>query len=350
MTTSVHQPEERAVAVWLFIVAAMVAVMVLVGGATRLTDSGLSITEWRPVTGAVPPLTDAGWAAEFAKYQRIPEYRHINAGMSLPEFKTIYWWEWGHRFLGRVIGLVFAIPLVVFAVRRQLPKRLAPALIALFFLGGLQGLVGWWMVSSGLSERVDVAPERLTAHLGLALILFCALIWTGLSALGGASPAKGRAGVAAGLLALTFVQILLGGLVAGNDAGRVHTDWPLMSGQLWPSDYAGPTLWSTLAHSPAAVQMHHRLGAYLLFAVAWVAALTTRGEDRRGLLHFAGLVTLQAALGVATLMNVAPLGLSLAHQAGALVLLASATVLLWRARPRSGESSVTTFTAAGQAA
>ena len=329
----------RPVALWLFMVAALVFAMVVVGGATRLTDSGLSITEWRPVSGALPPLSHAGWLAEFEKYRRIPEYRYVNAGMSLAEFQAIYWWEWGHRLLGRVIGLAFAGPFFAFLLLRRIPARLIGRGWALLALGGLQGAVGWWMVSSGLSERVDVAPERLTVHLGLALALFAALLWTGLEAWAG--PPERRAGrwaaPAAGLLALVFLQSLLGGLVAGTDAGRVFTDWPLMGGRLIPAGYGGEGLWATLAHDLAAVQLHHRLGAYLLFACALgFAILAFRRSAQRPLtIAAAGLalaVSLQAALGVATLMQAAPIGLGILHQAGAVVVLAAATVLAWVAR------------------
>ncbi|MDP8915870.1 MAG: COX15/CtaA family protein, partial [Pseudomonadota bacterium] len=267
-----QEPSARLVALWLGFVALLVFAMIVVGGATRLTDSGLSITEWRPITGAVPPLTPAGWAAEFEKYRRIPEYRYVNAGMSLAEFQTIYWWEWGHRFLGRVIGLAYAAPFAVFLLLRRMPRRLVGRAWLLLSLGGLQGLVGWWMVASGLSERVDVLPERLTVHLGLALFLFAVLVWSALDAWNGSERASGPggrrwAGAAAALLALVFVQCLLGGLVAGNRAGRVYTDWPLFNGQWLPSAYGeAGGVWTTLAHDLAAVQLHHRLGAYLLFA------------------------------------------------------------------------------------
>ncbi|HZH45094.1 MAG TPA: COX15/CtaA family protein, partial [Roseococcus sp.] len=300
----------RMVAAWLFAMAALVFAMVVVGGATRLTDSGLSITEWRPVTGALPPLSDAGWAAEFEKYRRIPEYREVNAGMTLEAFKGIYWWEWGHRLLGRIIGLAFAIPFAFFLLTRRMPARLVGPAWVLLALGGLQGLVGWWMVTSGLSERVDVAPERLTTHLGLALFLFAAILWTALEAWAGpAARGGGRwARAAALLLGLVFLQSLLGGLVAGNDAGRVYTDWPLMGRELVPADYGGGSLWATLAHDHASVQLHHRLGAYLLFALAWGFAIAVwrSGADRLrwAAAALAAAVTVQFALGVLTLVNV----------------------------------------------
>ena len=330
-------------AIWLFAVAALVFAMVLIGGGTRLTDSGLSITEWRPVTGAIPPLNLTDWQAEFARYQQIPQYRALNPDMSLGEFQTIYWWEWTHRLLGRVVGVVFLLPFLVLLALRRVPRRLIVPCLVLFVLGGLQGLVGWWMVASGLVGRIDVAPERLTAHLGLALILYVALIWTALEAWRGeAGPLKGRRSRWGPLLllALVFVQCLLGGLVAGNDAGRVFTDWPLFAGQVTPPIYAGATVWATLAHSVGAVQLHHRLGAYLLFGAAigfaWLAH-NARLAERREAMALAVLVTLQAALGITTLMHASPVLLSAAHQAGAVVVLTAATVLLWRSR-RGGEA------------
>lgn len=321
----------------------MVFGMVLVGGGTRLTDSGLSITEWRPVTGAIPPLNDADWAREFARYREIPQYRALNLGMSLGEFQFIYWWEWTHRFLGRVIGAAFLLPFLAFLALRRLPRRLIWPCAGLFVLGGLQGLVGWWMVASGLVGRVSVAPERLTTHLGLALFLFCALVWTGLEAWKGprrTEAARARSGPWPwAMLAAVFVQCLLGGLVAGNDAGRVYTDWPLFNGDLLPPDYAGDGLWGTIAHSVGAVQLHHRLGGYLLFAAALVYAVWAwrrRRPERHEAAGLAVLVTLQAALGIVTLMHAAPLGLSAAHQGGAVVLLAVATAMTWRSRREAG--------------
>lgn len=341
---------------WLFAVAALVFAMVVVGGATRLTDSGLSITEWRPVAGAIPPLTEQAWLAEFEKYRRIPEYRYVNAGMSLGEFQSIYWWEWGHRLLGRVIGLAYALPFALFLVFRRIPSRLVRRTWLLLALGGLQGAVGWWMVASGLTERVDVLPERLTVHLGLALFLFAALVWTALDAWSGAeSPLEDRrwSRPAALLLGLVFLQCLLGGLVAGNDAGRVYTDWPLMGGALFPDAYGeAGGLWPTLAHDLAAVQLHHRLGAYLLFAAAWAVAVRSLRADAPARIKASGvalatLVTLQATLGVVTLMGAVPIGLGILHQAGAVLVLGAATALAWWAgvgRPDLRESSAMVWT------
>ena len=332
----------RPVAVWLFAVAALVFAMVVLGGSTRLTGSGLSITEWRPVTGALPPLSHAAWLAEFQKYQHIPQYRLINNGMSLAAFQSIYWWEWAHRLLGRLVGVVFFAPLVAFLSMRRIPGRLIWRTLVIFLLGALQGLVGWWMVASGLVARVAVAPERLAIHLGLALVLFCLLIWTGLEAWFG----PGRANLemrwrtpAALVAGLVFVQIMLGGLVAGNNAGQVYNDWPLMNGRVFPKDYmGGGGLLHALMHSQAAVQFDHRIGAYILMIAAVVAIVVgvRRRELPRGTpplaFLFAGLVLVQAALGVLTLVDHAPLPLALAHQCLAAVVLASALALAWRVR------------------
>jgi heme a synthase len=340
--SSLHPNDRsRAVAVWLFLVAAMVFAMVLVGGATRLTGSGLSITEWKPISGAMPPMSAEDWMILFRKYQQIPEARQVNPDMTLEGFKAIFWWEWGHRQLGRLIGLVYALPFAFFAFTHRIPRRLMARCWLALALGALQALVGWLMVESGLTDRVDVAPERLMAHLGLALVIFCLLIWTGFEAWAGPGRpiSVGRwKGISAALAAAVFVQILLGGLVAGNDAGMVYNDWPLMNGRLFPADYAADSLWRTVVHSPAAVQLHHRLGAYLLFAGAWLAAwgaLRSRVlglEVRQLAIALAGLVTLQAILGIVTLVHVTPLGLALAHQALAAVVLGTSLAFAWRAR------------------
>ena len=341
MTSFLRSDRSRPVAVWLFVVAALVLAMVVVGGSTRLTGSGLSITEWKPVTGVVPPMTQADWQAEFARYQAIPQYRHVNSAMTLQGFKAIYWWEWAHRFLGRLVGVAFFAPFVVFAVRRMIPQRLMLRLGGLFLLGGLQGIVGWWMVASGLSQRVYVAPERLMIHLGLAFALLGALVWTALDAWAGwarqtlPSP-WGRRGL--WLTGLIFLQVLLGALVAGNHAGLVYNDWPLMNGRLIPEDYAGPGLWATLAHSQGAVQLHHRLVAYLLTLVAVAFGVTTWRSDYLArdakllALSVTGAIVLQAALGVATLMLSVPLALGIAHQVLAAVTLCLAVAFAWRVR------------------
>jgi cytochrome c oxidase assembly protein subunit 15 len=332
-------------AAWLFAVAAIVVGMVVVGGATRLTGSGLSITEWKPVSGALPPMTDAAWAELIRRYQAIPQYRIVNPDMTLAGFKAIFWWEWAHRLLGRVIGVMFAVPLVLLLVFRRLPARLAWPCVALFFLGGLQGLVGWWMVSSGLETRIYVAPERLAAHLGLALILFCALIWTGLEAgWGGAKrTAANRTGwavVATVFAVAVYLQCLMGALVAGNHAGLANADWPLMSGRWVPVDYWQGGVWKTLAHGLAATQFDHRVLAYGVAAFAVVLAVgtlrsptATRGVKRLTLLAV-GLVGLQIGLGISLLLGGVPTGLALLHQLTACGLLATAIVTVWVAQGR----------------
>jgi cytochrome c oxidase assembly protein subunit 15 len=341
MISFLSSDRSKPVAIWLFAVALLVVGMIVVGGATRLTDSGLSITEWKPVTGAIPPLGDADWQAEFARYKQIPQYAQLNAGMSLADFKAIYWWEWSHRFLGRITGLVFAVPFVVFAIRRQLPRRLLVRLGGIFLLGAAQGAVGWWMVASGLSDRITVAPERLMVHLGLAFALLGALLWTAFDCWAGAarqtlpSPWGRRA---AWLLGLIYLQILLGALVAGNDAGLVYNDWPLMNGRLTPDDYVRDTLWQTLAHSQGAVQLHHRIVAYVLTLAAvvigwsaWRSSYLAR-ESKLLALAVMGGVLAQAALGVTTLMMRAPVGLSIAHQVVAAFILALGVAFAWRVR------------------
>ena len=334
----------RSTAIWLFAVAALVFVMVVVGGMTRLTGSGLSITEWKPIMGALPPMSDADWQNAFAKYRQIPQYTQVNAGMSLAEFQSIFWWEWAHRLLGRLIGVVFAAPFVVLLVLRRIPRRLVVRCLVLLGLGGLQGLIGWWMVSSGLSERVDVAPERLAVHLGLALLIFIGLIWTGLEAWAGEDRSRHPVGWsrgAAALLVAVFVQCLLGGLVAGAKAGFVYTDWPLMNGAVLP-----PANWGlgvlTVLHDQALVQFNHRLVAYgLLIAGTVYAVQAWRWRLAEGLgvsaFALAGSLWLQAALGIVTLIHAVPMALGGLHQAGAVIVLLIATVNLWlvrRSQPR----------------
>ncbi len=339
MTSFLKSGRSQSVAVWLFAVAALVFAMVILGGTTRLTNSGLSITEWKPIRGAIPPLSAAQWMAEFQNYQRIPQYQLINKGMSLAAFKGIYWWEWAHRLLGRVVGVAFAVPFIIFLFLKKIPQGLIWRCWLLLALGALQGLVGWWMVSSGLAVRVEVAPERLTVHLGLALVVFCLLVWTGLDAWHGpARPImRPRWPLYSALLgAGVFVQILLGGLVAGNRAGLVYNDWPLMNGRLFPRDYWQGGLWHSALHSLGAVQLHHRVGAYALLAAAWTTAVLTKRspwppEAGRVLAQvLAVLVTTQAVLGITTLMLGDPLWLAVIHQAFAAVVLAVAIGFAWR--------------------
>ena len=341
MTSFLRADRSRAVAAWLAVVAVLVVGMVVVGGTTRLTGSGLSITHWKPLSGALPPLSDADWKRAFADYQGIPQFRFVNPTMTLAQFQFIYWWEWGHRLLARLLGAVFLVPFAWFAIRRELPRRLWGQFAAIVLLCGLEPIVGWWMVASGLADRVYVAPERLMIHLGIAVALLGVLVWTALDAWTGQarqtlpSPWGGRA---LWLVALVYLQILMGALVAGNQAGLVYNDWPLFAGRLLPSDYLGRDLWATLAHSQGAVQLHHRLLAYLLLAVALGVGF---GASRSTYLPrpskvlgvgLALLVLAQASLGVATLMGRAPLGLGVAHQLVAALTLCLAVTFAWRVR------------------
>ena len=333
----------RPVALWLFVMAGLIALMVLVGGATRLTDSGLSITEWKPVTGAIPPLSEADWLSEFEKYKTIPEYDEVNWGMSLDAFKTIYWWEWGHRFLGRAIGLAFILPLIFFAATGRIGRKLGIGLFGLFLLGGAQGAIGWWMVSSGLTERVDVSQYRLAAHLGLAIALFAATFWLALELtdkreIARAPRERGFLGWGVGLALLVYGQIILGAFVAGLRAGRTYTTWPLMDGRFFPKGYfAGEASFNDLLETIAAVQFNHRIGAYLVVAAALAFAFAARRAAIAARARLVGAIALaQMALGVATVVNAAPLGLGLAHQAGALCLLAAALYAAHGARAPMG--------------
>ena len=331
--------QSRAAAIWLFVTAVLVFAMVVIGGMTRLTGSGLSITEWKPIMGALPPMSEADWMVAFDKYKTIPQYAQINADMTLAGFKSIFWWEWFHRLLGRLIGLVFAVPFVVLLLLRRLPRRLIVRCLILLGLGGLQGLIGWWMVSSGLSERVDVAPERLATHLGLALLIFMGLIWTGLEAWFGeehSRPPVGWSRGAALLLGGVFFQCLLGGLVAGAKAGFIYTDWPMMNGAIGPAvDWSRGAL--AFLHDQALVQFNHRIWAYVLLAAGTAYAIQAfrwRLAEGLGAAAFAlaGALWLQALLGIVTLIHAVPMALGGLHQAGAVLVLAVATVNLWLVR------------------
>jgi len=348
-----QQPENSRlfiIRIWLLIVAALVIGTLIVGGATRLTGSGLSIVEWKPVTGMLPPLTDAQWAAEFDKYKQIPQYQQVNRGMSLSEFKTIFWWEWGHRVLGRMIGAVFLLPFLFFLWRGWVGPGLRGRLWLLFALGGLQGAVGWWMVSSGLAERVSVSQYRLAFHMTLACVIYVAIIWT-IARLKPSEPiaAPSRLRTSAGLLlALTLFQVYLGALVAGLDAGMIYNTWPQIDGALIPSAerlWFETPLWRNLFENTLTVQFNHRMMAYLLLAFAiWHAIDVTRWtKDRvaKGLAHaFAFLLVVQAVIGIFTLILVVPMSLALLHQAVAIVLLTIATVHASRLLIRREPSAV----------
>ncbi|MBB4658571.1 COX15/CtaA family protein [Parvularcula dongshanensis] len=329
----------RSVRLWLLLLAVLVAAMVIVGGATRLTDSGLSITEWDLVLGALPPMSHAHWEEAFALYRQIPEYHRVNAGMTLSEFQGIYWWEWSHRNLGRIIGLAVFAPLLWFSVRGTVRGRLRWQLWGLFALVCLQGAIGWYMVSSGLSERVDVSQYRLALHLSTALLLYALIVWQFLSLSGSRAVAAGSklGGWAWGMLAAISLQIVLGAFVAGLRAGKTFNDWPLMGGKIVPEGYFGePSRFADLFERVAAVQFNHRIGAYLVlaFAIAFAVKCYRAGRDtRRYGASLLGAVTFQAVIGIATVMAAVPLWLGLAHQAGALVVV---TAAVWSVHALSG--------------
>src|SRR5712671_3371010 len=316
---------------WLIAVAALIAIMVLVGGATRLTESGLSIVEWKPITGTLPPLTEAQWAQAFEGYKAIPQYRELNAGMSLAEFKTIFWWEWSHRLLGRVIGVAYLLPFLWFLWRGALSTDLRRRLWLIFGLGALQGAVGWWMVASGLSQRVEVSPYRLATHLVLALLIFAGIVWT-LRRLVDRPPlavSRRLKFTSAALVVLTFVQLYLGALVAGLRAGKVYNTWPDIDGALIPSAtrlFFEEPWWRNLFDNTLTVQFEHRMTAYALFALAVLHALDavrSRAAPAvvNGAFWLAAAIMLQATLGILTLLNEVPTSLALAHQAVAIAVL-----------------------------
>ena len=322
---------------WLYLVLLVMFALFLVGGATRLTDSGLSITEWKPIHGVVPPLTDAEWQEEFAKYQQIPEYRQLHDDMTLGDFKTIFWWEWAHRILARGVGAVFALPLLLFWASGRLESALKPKLVGLLLLGGLQGAVGWWMVASGLVDRTDVSQYRLATHLLLACLIFTAtmVVARGLAPHSAAPADRPTQRFTGLLLILVLLQIYLGGLVAGLDGGLSYNTWPLMDGRVVPGDlFVIEPAWRNLFENPKTVQFVHRCGAYLLFALALWHMISTRlhlpgtTHARRALLLFV-LVLIQAAIGIGTLVMQVPLHLALTHQAFALIVLGFAAAH-WR--------------------
>ena len=329
--------DRAAIRRWLYVVLALLLTLVVVGGATRLTDSGLSITEWKPVHGTIPPLSAAEWEEEFAKYREIPEYQYVNRGMSLDEFKVIFWWEWGHRVLARAVGLAFALPLAWFWVTGRIEPWLKPRLLGLLVLGGAQGAIGWWMVTSGLTERTDVSQYRLAVHLTLASVIIAAIVWVARSLRPGEAARRRTTTVSAGVLSLAIlVQIYLGALVAGMDAGLAYNTWPLMDGSVVPSGLAVlEPVWLNAFENAKAVQFIHRSFAYAVFGLALFHAWRTVADEggtnagRRSLV-IAVLVTWQAVVGIVTLVTMVPLGWALLHQATAIVLLGVA-VWHWRA-------------------
>ena len=310
----------RAIATWLFICAALIFAMVVIGGMTRLTESGLSITEWKPVTGTFPPFSETEWQAEFEKYRQIPEYRERNLGMTLAEYKTIYWWEYIHRLWGRLIGIAFLLPFLWFLLRGHIRGGLAWKLGAVFVLGAAQGALGWYMVTSGLVDQVSVSPYRLTAHLMLALLIYAAVLWIALDLV---RPNTRRADSRA--LGLAFVVLLTmasGGFVAGHDAGMIYNPFPLRDGQLVPAGYLDlEPWWRNLFENPAAVQFNHRV---LGIATALFSLLYWRlaRDDSTGASYSVLVVALlQASLGIGTLLLEVPIALAALHPAGAVTLL-----------------------------
>jgi heme a synthase len=333
--TASHR-HSRFVQAWLCAVAAAILLTVLVGGGTRLTESGLSIVEWRPVTGVVPPLSEARWDEEFAKYRTIPQYQTQNRGMTLSEFKTIYWWEWAHRLMGRLVGAVFLLPFLFFLWRGWIEPRLRWRLWLIFALGGVQGAVGWWMVTSGLAERTSVSQYRLAFHLTLACVIHAAVVWI-ISRMSRtqddyAAPRRIRWGALV-LMGLVVVQIYLGALVAGLDAGLTYATWPLMDGQIIPAAEQLLLMrpaWRNVFENVLTVQFNHRMVAYLLWLAALLHALDAwRNASRRvGTVAavLAAGVTVQAMIGIVTLLYGVPIGLGLLHQAGAVLVLTIAVV------------------------
>ena len=328
--------QARAIAAWLLVCCALVFAMVVVGGVTRLTHSGLSITEWQPIVGTLPPFTDAQWAEAFAKYQATPEYIQVNRGMTLETFKGIFWWEYFHRLLGRAIGAAFALPLLWFIARRKVPPGLTPRLWSIFALGGLQGALGWYMVQSGLIDDPRVSHLRLTAHLGLAFVIFAAMFWAALSLLREPSAAHRKQLAplrrsAYALAALVFVMVLSGGLVAGIRAGFAYNTFPLMNGEFVPEGIMAIDPWYlNLANNMTTVQFDHRTIAWILalaVPLSWWRLRTSSAAPpsaRRGANMLLALLALQVTLGICTLVFVVPLPLAAAHQAGAVLLFAAA--------------------------
>jgi len=329
-TLSPAQAAVPMVRLWLYAMAFLVFCMVIVGGATRLTDSGLSITEWRPLLGAIPPMNEADWLAAFEKYKLIPEYQIQNRGMPLSEFKFIYWWEWAHRFLGRFIGLAFALPLIFFTFTRRIDRALWPRLFALFILGGARGALGWYMVASGLVDRVDVSQYRLAAHLTLAALIFAAIIWVAMGIGRKRKHASSSSDWFAVLLvAFVLLQIAAGGFVAGLDAGQGYVTWPKMDGQWIPSGlWEMAPGWKNAFENAMTVQFNHRILAYMLLLATALHAWQSRTLSAT-LLAFAMLA--QACLGILTLLLHVPLAAALIHQAGAMIVLALA---LWNTHVR----------------
>jgi heme a synthase len=341
----IEQPADAAVRRWLLAIAALVFAMIAIGGATRLTGSGLSITEWQPIMGAIPPLSEAAWLEAFGKYQAIPQYAQLNKGMSLDAFKFIFWWEWSHRLLGRLIGAAFAVPLAWFWFSGRLRTAMKAPLVGLLALGGLQGFIGWFMVQSGLADRIDVSHYRLALHLALAFLLLGGLLWLACrltqrpaSAIRLRTVTSGQKRFAGHVVGLIFLQVVAGALVAGLKAGLTYNTWPLMDGRLIPVGLGRLSPWYTnLFENITTVQFDHRILAYVVtLAVLWHGLGVIRSADDERLRVSAALliaaVCLQVVLGIWTLLAVVPLPLALAHQAGAAILFGLAVRHLYLVR------------------
>ncbi|WP_208976487.1 COX15/CtaA family protein [Polycladidibacter hongkongensis] len=346
--TAYSARQTRPLRLWLYFICFLIGCTVVVGGATRLTDSGLSITEWKPIHGVIPPLSLAEWEEEFAKYRQIPQYEQINAGMSLAQFQFIFWWEWAHRLLGRFIGLAFFVPMVVFWMRGQVPQWLKPHLVVALGLGGLQGAIGWWMVSSGLVDRVDVSQYRLAVHLSVACVLF-AYLFSLARMLVVPVVTQFNRGLERGaqlLILLVLIQIFLGALVAGLNAGMAYNTWPLMDGAFLPGGmYPLSPWWLNHFENVKLVQFQHRMMAYLLLLLAglylWVVQKHVSAAEA-GLRRVARLLetalVVQIVLGIMALLSVVRLDWALAHQGCALVVLAVTCELWVRQRRVQGDT------------
>jgi heme a synthase len=323
----------RPIAYWLFVCCALTFAIVVVGGVTRLTHSGLSITEWQPIVGTLPPMSQADWDAAFLRYQATPEYSQVNNGMVLDEFKGIFWWEYAHRLLGRLIGVIFLVPFLWFLARRKIPPGYGRPLAGIFVLGGLQGVLGWYMVQSGLVDDPRVSQFRLTAHLGLAFLIFAAMFWTALSLLTGARAERGHSlrRFAFAIAGLVFLMVLTGGFVAGIRAGFAYNTFPLMDGHLVPPEIMLlEPWWKNFFYNMATVQFDHRLLALGLAVAVPLLWWKIRGDRaappraRTGANLLVAMLAVQIALGIMTLLHVVPLPLAAAHQAGAVLVFALA--------------------------
>lgn len=344
-STAYLRSGNKAVGLWLLAVAGLVVVMLAVGGLTRLTGSGLSITEWDPIVGALPPFSHADWQAAFAKYQQIPQYRLENAGMSLELFKEIFWWEWAHRFLGRAIGFAFLVPFVWFAVTGAIGRKDWRRMLVLFAAGALQGFVGWWMVESGLEVRVSVSQYRLAIHLGVAVVLLGAILWVGLEYLRGKPAGRmDKATKIAGLFAaLVFVQMMLGALVAGLHAGLVYNTWPSMDGSAFP-EAPFSNGWLSFFENPGLAQFDHRIAAYAVAIFAWLYWSWLRTQKpslmvRRAADVVLAMTLVQVVLGVVTLLYQIPVALAAVHQVVAALLFGAAIWLTFELHQDSGPAA-----------